>query len=474
MVASRHPGMPRTPPAGPGRTSAARRGKAPGPKAGDTTAGEAAAGEAPAGPTVPRAAVFVDLDRTLLRGASGLVLGAAMRAEGLFDGRPRLPAESAIYRLYDLQGESLAFMAMVRAAPRFTSGWDAGSRPACRPAAAARVGRARGPLRPGRAGRAPGRRASPGAGHHVARRPGRPLRRAGRFRRRRRHPLRHAATDGYTGGIDGDFVWAMGKLAAVRRFAAAAGVDLGRSHAYSDSVFDVPLLRAVGHPHAVNPDRRLRAVATVHRWPVEHWDRPPGVPTVAGFEPYHVLRPFIRPEAFPYARFDIAGIDNIPVRGPALLAANHRSYFDVVALAIVAARLGRPVRFLAKREIFDAPVVGQIARALGGISVDRGSGSDQPLRDAQRALEAGELVVILPQGTIPRGEAFFDPVLRAKTGTARLAAMTGAPVVPIGLWGTERVWPRSARVPTVTTLTHPPKICVRVGAAGALGARPTP
>jgi putative phosphoserine phosphatase/1-acylglycerol-3-phosphate O-acyltransferase len=412
--------------------------------------------------------VFVDLDRTLLRGASGLILGEAMRAEGLFDGRPRLPGESALYRLYNIQGESLAFMAMVRAAPRFTSGWDADS-----------VRRA-------------GRRAAPELAELVA--PYAPAVLAGHRAAGRLLVLattspvdlvapfaelagfddvvgtRYAARDGrYTGGIDGDFVWATGKLAAVRRFAAAAGVDLRRSHAYSDSVFDVPLLRAVGHAHAVNPDRRLRAVATVHRWPIEHWDRPPGVPKVAGLEPYHMLRPFIRPEAFPYARFDIAGIDHIPRRGPALLAANHRSYFDVVALAIVAARLGRPVRFLAKREIFDAPVVGQIARALGGISVDRGSGSDQPLRDAQRALEAGELLVILPQGTIPRGEAFFDPVLRAKTGTARLAAMTGVPVIPIGLWGTERVWPRSARVPTMTTLAHPPMIRVRVGAPVRLG-----
>ena len=152
-----------------------------------------------------------------------------------------------------------------------------------------------------------------------------------------------------------------------------------------------------------------------------------------------------------------------------MLAANHRSYFDVVALAIIAARLGRPVRFLGKREIFDAPVVGPVARALGGISVDRGSGSDQPLRDAQRALEAGELLVILPQGTIPRGEAFFDPVLRAKTGTARLAALTGVPVVPIGLWGTERVWPRSARFPNMANLTAPADHRVRVGPPVRLG-----
>ena len=90
-----------------------------------------------------------------------------------------------------------------------------------------------------------------------------------------------------------------------------------------------------------------------------------------------------------------------PTSGPVLVAANHRSYFDVAALALVAARLGRPVRFLAKRELFDAPVIGQLARALGGIPVDRGSGSDRPLREATRALHAGEVVVILPAGNDP-------------------------------------------------------------------------
>ena len=450
MVTARRTGMPRTP------TATAGRRDAPGPAGGVT--GAAGSGEA----------VFVDLDRTLLKGPSGLVLGAAMRAEGLLDGRPSLPGESLLYRLYDLQGESLAFMAMVRAAPRFTSGWDVDAVRRAGERAASELAELVQPYAPAVL-----------AGHRAA---GRLLVLATTSPVDLVAPFaelagfddvigtRYARRDGrYTGGIDGDFAWATGKLAAVRRWATASGVDLTKSHAYSDSVFDVPLLRTVGHPHAVNPDRRLRLLATVQRWPIEHWDRPPGVPKMVGIEPYHLLRPFVRPEAFPYARFDIAGLENIPRAGPALLASNHRSYFDVVALAIVAARLGRPVRFLAKRELFDAPVVGQLARALGGIPVDRGSGSDQPLRDAQRALEAGELVVILPQGTIPRGEAFFDPVLRAKTGTARLAAMTGVPVVPIGLWGTERVWPRSARVPTMTTFTDPPLVRLRVGPPVRLG-----
>jgi putative phosphoserine phosphatase/1-acylglycerol-3-phosphate O-acyltransferase len=101
---------------------------------------------------------------------------------------------------------------------------------------------------------------------------------------------------------------------------------------------------------------------------------------------------------------------------------------------------------------------------MGGIRVDRGTGSDEPLQAAVAALEAGDLVALMPQGTIPRGAAFFEPTLKGRWGAARLAAMTGAPVVPVGLWGTERVWPRSARIPNVLNLADPPLVTVRVGA----------
>jgi putative phosphoserine phosphatase/1-acylglycerol-3-phosphate O-acyltransferase len=75
----------------------------------------------------------------------------------------------------------------------------------------------------------------------------------------------------------------------------------------------------------------------------------------------------------------------------------------------------------------------------------------------------------MPQGTIPRGEAFFEPVLKGKWGTARLAAMTRAPVVPLGLWGTEKVWPRSSRVPNVANVLDAPHVRVRVGEVVELG-----
>ncbi len=100
----------------------------------------------------------------------------------------------------------------------------------------------------------------------------------------------------------------------------------------------------------------------------------------------------------------------------------------------------------------------------GGIRVDRGTGSDEPLEHAIRALQAGEAVALAPQGTIPRGPDFFEPVLRGRWGAARLAQATGAAVYPIGLWGTEVVWRRNRRLPRVD-LDGRPTIRVRVGDA---------
>ena len=91
----------------------------------------------------------------------------------------------------------------------------------------------------------------------------------------------------------------------------------------------------------------------------------------------------------------------------------------------------------------------------GDDSCRPGTGSDEPFEAAALALRAGEMVMIAPQGTIPRGPAFFEPELKGRWGGARLAAMTGAPVIPIGLWGTEQVWPRNARLPRIDPLRCP-------------------
>jgi putative phosphoserine phosphatase/1-acylglycerol-3-phosphate O-acyltransferase len=114
--------------------------------------------------------------------------------------------------------------------------------------------------------------------------------------------------------------------------------------------------------------------------------------------------------------------------------------------------------------VFDAPLVGQLASLLGGIRVDRTSGSDEPLEHAASALQSGEMVAVMPQGTIPRGLEFFNPQLQGRWGAARLAVQTNATVIPIGLWGTEKVWPRSAKLPDMLNLSNPPLVSITVGA----------
>jgi putative phosphoserine phosphatase/1-acylglycerol-3-phosphate O-acyltransferase len=407
-----------------------------------------------------KAAAFLDLDRTVLRGASGPVINEALSEVGLR--KNRLPGEDLLYRGYDLFGENLLGMGLARLAAFAVKGWSvermetAGEIAA--PRLAAHVGRYVRPLI------AEHRR----LGHRLVLATTtpevlvRPLARELGFDDV--IATKYVSDKGrYVGRIEGGFIWGPGKLRAVIRWAADEGVDLRESFAYSDSVYDVPLLASVGHRSAVNPDPFLTALAMLRRWPIVDLNVPPGIPTVFGVEPAQVVQFLLHKEMFPYARFDIDGVENIPDEGPFILASNHRSYFDSVAIALVVAAKGRPVRFLGKAEIFDAPLLGWVARALGGIRVDRAGAAASALDEAERVLAAGEGVVILPQGTIPRGEAFFDPVLHGKTGVARLAAATGAPVVPLGVWNTEDVWPRSSRIPRVANVLNPPQVTVRVG-----------
>ncbi|HEY5860761.1 MAG TPA: HAD-IB family hydrolase [Actinomycetota bacterium] len=416
-----------------------------------------------------RSAAIFDLDRTLLTGASGPVIGEHLRAGGLLAGRS-IPGEGALYRIFDLVGENRPTMELTRRAARATAGW---SREAVRSAGEAAAG-------------VLFDRVPPFALAEIERHrgEGRLLVMATTTPHDLIEPLAallgfdaviatryQAVDDVYTGGIDGEFVWGRGKNRAVAAWAVESDVDLSESHAYSDSYYDVPLLSAVGHPHVVNPDPRMLAYGLVKRWPIVHFDVPPGVPKLVGLEAQQLVLTSLFPEMFPGVRFDIDAPDPLPSAGPGILVANHRSYFDPVALAMALARHGRSVRFLAKRELFDAPVVGPIARALGGIPVDRGSGSDEPLRAAAGALAAGEIVAVLPQGTIPRGPEFFEPELKGRWGAARLAAMTGAPIIPMALWGTERVWPRSSRIPELWNVGNPPTVLVRAGAPFTLPKR---
>ena len=411
-----------------------------------------------------RAAAFIDLDRTLIGEASGPLLSAALRKAGVVSGS-RLPGEDMLYRVFNLVGETLPSMVLARQGAAVMKGKPRHAVVAAANAVASELmalvrANARNIIQEHRSN-----------GVKVVLATTTPHDLIATFARKMGFDdvvaTRFEVDDQglYTGKLVGPFAWSAGKLEAVQAWCADHDVDLALSYAYSDSVYDAPLLNAVGFPHVVNPDARLAVMAAARKWPAAQFgssdeNQKPSL-RVADIQKLGLL--FARPEVFPFAKTTIDGIEHVPQSGPVILVANHRSYFDVFAVAMMVAKTGRTVRFLGKKEVFDAPLVGQLASLFGGIRVDRASGSDEPLEHAVQALREGEMVAIMPQGTIPRGLAFFDPQLKGRWGAARLAVASNATVIPIGLWGTEKVWPRNAKLPDVLNVSNPPLVSIKVG-----------
>jgi putative phosphoserine phosphatase/1-acylglycerol-3-phosphate O-acyltransferase len=407
-------------------------------------------------------AAFFDLDRTILRGGSGPIYSRAMRELGLGPER-EVPGLNGLFKIFDVVGESRVTMAAVKHGIRFTEGWSAELFEQAGDLALEELLDSVNPYVPGLL------EMHRAAGHTLVMATTTPQQLV--------RPLANhlgfddvVATsygvdeDGLlTGAFEGEFVWGRGKLNAVREWSAAHRVAVEASHAYSDSWYDAPLLDAVGHPVAANPDARLAVLARLRGWTVRYLDKPPGLVKIGPFEIQDFVSPLAKGSLAGIADITVEGEGLLPASGAAIVVANHRSYFDVAAVTVAVMKRGRTVRFLGKREVFDAPLVGDVAAALGGIPVDRDSGSDEPLRLALDALAAGEVVVVMPQGTIPRGPAFFEPELQGRFGAARLAGASGAPIVPLGLWGTENVWPCSSRLPNLFPGTTRPPVSLRFG-----------
>ena len=177
-------------------------------------------------------------------------------------------------------------------------------------------------------------------------------------------------------------------------------------------------------------------------------------------EPTYLLaKAIVKPWMGTWFRWHIEGLENIPSRGPALLCFNHISFLDPFASAYVVDRVGRRPRYLAKAELFDDKRIAWIIRGAKQIPVKRGTAeAPMALDQAIDALQRDELIVIFPEGTITT-DPDLNP-MQAKTGLARLALATGAPVIPGALWGTANVWPKG-----FAKRWWPPKqdICVRFG-----------
>jgi 1-acyl-sn-glycerol-3-phosphate acyltransferase len=164
------------------------------------------------------------------------------------------------------------------------------------------------------------------------------------------------------------------------------------------------------------------------------------------------LTPLIRTVAFgartlarSITRVRVEGaIDEIPRDGGVILAANHISNGDAVIIgAWLTKRLGRRIHWLGKKEMFDWPVVGWMARNGGVHPVDRSAADVDAFRTAERVLAEGHVLMIFPEGTrSPTGE-----LQKPKDGLAMLALRTGVPIVPIGIANTDRIWPKGRFLP---------------------------
>jgi 1-acyl-sn-glycerol-3-phosphate acyltransferase len=138
----------------------------------------------------------------------------------------------------------------------------------------------------------------------------------------------------------------------------------------------------------------------------------------------------------------IAGpASEIPRTGPLIIAANHTSNLDgMVVGSWLTPLLGRRIHWLGKKEVLDVPLLGRMA-ARGSIHpVDRGSGDIEAFRLARRILDDGRVLMVFPEGTrSPTGE-----LQEAKDGLALLALRTDAPILPAGIAGSHRVWPKGS------------------------------
>ncbi|MCG7594712.1 lysophospholipid acyltransferase family protein [Mycobacterium sp. C3-094] len=135
--------------------------------------------------------------------------------------------------------------------------------------------------------------------------------------------------------------------------------------------------------------------------------------------------------------FTVTGVENLPRTGGAVIAINHTSYFDFTFAGLPAYQqhLGRKVRFMAKKEVFDHKVTGPIMRSLRHIAVDRDSGAAS-YAEAVQKLSDGEFVGVYPEATISRSFEIKD----FKSGAARMAIDAGVPIVPHIVWGAQRIW----------------------------------
>jgi 1-acyl-sn-glycerol-3-phosphate acyltransferase len=142
-----------------------------------------------------------------------------------------------------------------------------------------------------------------------------------------------------------------------------------------------------------------------------------------------------------FTRVSVEGLDDLPQTGPLIIASNHASNADGVLIGGWLPRaLGRRIHWLGKREMVDAPLLGPLARRGSVHPVDRAGADVEAFRLATRILDEGHVLMVFPEGTRSADGRLHE----AKDGLAMLALRTGARILPVGLAGTHRFWPRGS------------------------------
>jgi 1-acyl-sn-glycerol-3-phosphate acyltransferase len=143
------------------------------------------------------------------------------------------------------------------------------------------------------------------------------------------------------------------------------------------------------------------------------------------------IRAFVRSKGW---KLIVEGAEHLPSSGAAVVAGNHISELDPVIVGLALDGLRRRPRFLAKRELFDQPILGPMLRNIKQIPVDRAGDARSALPKALCLLDEGETIVVFPEGTISTSLVPAEPRL----GAARLALSSGVPLVPFATWGGQR------------------------------------
>ncbi|HFA49001.1 MAG TPA: HAD-IB family hydrolase [Bacteroidetes bacterium] len=291
----------------------------------------------------------------------------------------------------------------------------------------------------------------------------------------------------FTGRIIEPACWGEGKAHAARELAEKHQLDLAKSYFYTDSAEDMPLLEIVGNPRPMNPDTKLSGIAFKNDWPVYRFndETRPGVTGIvrtglalgslipaalkgilAGLgamswdDGVNSMMASVGDLACKMAGIQVVvkGREHLWSQRPAVFLFNHQSNAD---LFIMAKLLRRDARGVAKQELKNMPIIGQMMQAAGVIFLDRSNREKaiEALKPAVEALKTGTSIIIAPEGT----RSYDYKMGKFKKGAFHLAMQAGVPIVPIVIANAHDAMPRGKNVfrPTAVQVTVLPPILTK-------------